>query len=109
LYVNTGQINFQIPWETSPGSAAVIVSSGGHKSSAVNVTVAPAAPGLFSQGSHAIVQNFPNFSLNSAGNPAKVGSTIIAYFTGGGAVSPAVADGAPAGSNSVVVSNVTAS
>jgi uncharacterized protein (TIGR03437 family) len=108
LFVDTNQINFQIPWETSPGTAAVIVSSGGIKSAAVNVTVVAAAPGLFVQGSHAIVQNYPDFSLNSSGNPAKVGSTIIAYFTGGGAVSPAVADGAAAGSNSKVLSNVTA-
>ncbi len=110
LYVNTSQINFQIPWETSPGTASVIVSSGGIKSAAVNVTVVAAAPGLFVQGSHAIVQNFPGFSLNGSGNPAKVGSTIVAYFTGGGAVSPKVADGAAAGDNplSKVVSNVTA-
>jgi len=110
LYVNTSQVNFQIPWETSPGTAAIVVSSGGIKSAAVNVTVVAAAPGLFAQGSHAIVQNFPSFSLNSSGNPAKVGSTIIAYFTGGGAVSPPVADGAAAGDNPVskVNSNVTA-
>jgi uncharacterized protein (TIGR03437 family) len=110
LYVNTSQINFQIPWETSTGTAAIVVSSGGIASPAVNVTVAAAAPGLFVQGSHAIVQNFPDFSLNSSGNPAKVGSTIIAYFTGGGKVSPTVADGAAAGDNpvSTVVSSVTA-
>jgi uncharacterized protein (TIGR03437 family) len=110
LYVNTSQINFQIPWETSTGTAAIVVSSGGIASPAVNVTVVAAAPGLFVQGSHAIVQNFPDFSLNSSGNPAKVGSTIIAYFTGGGKVSPAVADGAAAGDNpvSTVVSSVTA-
>ena len=110
LYVNTSQINFQIPWETSAGTASVIVSSGGIQSAAVNVTVVAAAPGLFVQGTHAIVQNFPSFSLNGSGNPAKVGSTIVAYFTGGGAVSPTVADGAAGGDNPVskVVSNVTA-
>jgi uncharacterized protein (TIGR03437 family) len=108
LYVNTSQINFQIPWETSQGTAAIVVSSGGIKSAAVNVTVVAAAPGLFAQGSHAIVQNLPSFSLNSSGNPAKVGDMIVAYFTGGGAVSPTVADGAAAGADSKVVSSVTA-
>jgi uncharacterized protein (TIGR03437 family) len=75
----------------------------------VNVSVLAAAPGLFYQGSHAIVQN-SDFSLNSSGNPAKVGGTIIAYLTGAGAVNPPVIDGAAAGSNppSAVVSNLTA-
>jgi uncharacterized protein (TIGR03437 family) len=109
LYLSTDQINFQIPWETAPGSATLTVSSGGIQSAAVKVSVLAAAPGLFFQGSHAIVQN-SNYSLNSSSDPAKVGSTIIAYLTGAGAVSPAVADGEPARSSppSSVTSNVTA-
>jgi len=109
LYVNTDQINFQIPWETAPGPATLTVSSNGMKTSTVNVTVEAAAPGLFFYGSHAIVQN-SDFSLNSSGNPAKVGDTILAYLTGAGAVSPKVADGAPAGSSplSKVTSSVSA-
>lgn len=109
LYVNADQINFQIPWETTPGPATIIVSTNGMKSSTVNVTVEAAAPGLFFFGSHAIVQN-ADFSLNSSGNPAKVGDTILAYLTGAGAVSPKVADGEPAGSSplSKVTSTVTA-
>ncbi len=109
LYVNASQVNFQIPWETKPGSATITVSSNGVTSAAVNVTVVAAAPGLFVQGTHAIVQN-SDFTLNGLGNPAKIGGTIIAYFTGGGAVSPAGKDGAAAGSNpaSKVTSPVTA-
>jgi uncharacterized protein (TIGR03437 family) len=98
LYASSGQINFQVPWETQPGSASVVVSTNGVASNTANVTVLAAAPGLFVQGSHAIVQN-SDFSLNSSGNPAKVGGTIIAYLTGAGAVNPPVADGAPAGSD----------
>jgi adhesin/invasin len=60
-----------------------------------------AAPGIFTLNSHAIVQNFKDFSLNGAGNPAKAGETIIAYLTGAGAVSPPVADGAAASSSPV--------
>ncbi|HTW66847.1 MAG TPA: IPT/TIG domain-containing protein [Bryobacteraceae bacterium] len=109
LYINATQINFQIPWETATGSASVVVNSSGYQSAAATVSVLAAAPGLFFQGSHAIVQN-SDFSLNSSGNPAKVGGTIIAYLTGGGAVNPPVADGVAAGSNppSAVVSNVVA-
>jgi uncharacterized protein (TIGR03437 family) len=105
LYASSTQINFQIPWETKPGSATVVMSVNGFTSATVNITVQTAAPGLFVQGSHAIVQN-SDFSLNTSGNPAKAASTIMAYLTGAGAVSPQPADGAAAGSGSDL-SNVT--
>jgi uncharacterized protein (TIGR03437 family) len=105
LYASATQINFQIPWETKTGSATVVVSVNGITSATVNITVQSAAPGLFVQGSHAIVQN-SDFSLNTSGNPAKAGGTIMAYLTGAGAVSPEPADGAAAGSGSGL-SNVT--
>lgn len=109
LFINTDQINFQIPWETSPGTATVTVSSSGVQSAAVKVAVVAAAPGLFYQGKHALVQNF-DYSLNSSSNPAKDGALIISYLTGAGAVSPVIADGAPAPSSppSEVTSTVTA-
>jgi uncharacterized protein (TIGR03437 family) len=107
LFVDATQVNFQIPWDTAAGPAAIVVSSNGIASASVNATVLEAAPGLFVLGARAIVQNFPDFSLNGPGSPAKAGSTIIAYFTGGGAVSPAVADGA-AGDSNASVGSVTA-
>jgi uncharacterized protein (TIGR03437 family) len=109
LFINTDQINFQIPWETATGSATITVSSSGLQSASVQVSVVAAAPGLFYQGSHALVQN-SDYSLNSSSNPATDGSLIIAYLTGAGAVSPPVADGQPASSSapSEVTSTVTA-
>lgn len=109
LYAGSGQINFQIPWETPPGSAKIIVSAAGIVSGTATVNVLPAAPGLFFQGSHAIVQN-SDYSLNSSNNPAKAGSTIITYLTGAGPVSNQPADGEAAGSSplSAVSSTVTA-
>jgi uncharacterized protein (TIGR03437 family) len=109
LYASTNQINFQIPWETKAGTATLAVSTNGFASSQVNITVQQAAPGLFVDGSHAIVEN-SDFSLNSSGNPAKVGGTILAYLTGAGAVSHQPADGAAAGSSplSAVTATVTA-
>jgi uncharacterized protein (TIGR03437 family) len=101
LYANSSQINFQIPWETKAGSATVTVSTNGLKGNTVNVTVLAAAPALFVQGTHAIVQN-PDFSLNSSGNPAKVGDTIMVYLTGVGTVNPLPVDGAAAGAGSAV-------
>lgn len=107
LYAGPSQINFQIPWETKPGSATVTVNSGGMVTNQVNVTIQPAAPGLFVSGSHAIVQN-SDFSLNSSSNPAKAGTFIMAYLTGAGAVSPQPADGAAAGAGSNVTSSYSA-
>jgi uncharacterized protein (TIGR03437 family) len=104
LYLTPGQnlipaqINFQVPWSTpTTGSVNVVVSVGGINSNTVAVPVGTAAPGVFTQPTGAaIVQNYPDYSLNDPSNPAKVGSTIIAYLTGSGPVSPAASDGVPA-------------
>jgi uncharacterized protein (TIGR03437 family) len=94
LYVTPTQVNFQVPWETALGPATVTVAVNGGASNVVTVNVLGAAPGLFSTSSgQAIVQN-SDYTLNSPTNPAKVGSTIVAYLSGSGAVSPPVADGA---------------
>jgi uncharacterized protein (TIGR03437 family) len=93
LFVSPGQVNFQVPWETATGTATVVINNG-RTSNSVTVTVLTAGPGLFTYGSgRAVVQN-SDFSLNASNNPAKVGSTIVAYLTGSGPVSPAVATGA---------------
>jgi len=106
LYINSTQVNFQIPWETAPGPAKIVLSVNGVVSNQSNFNVLATAPGIFSYGGgRAVVTNQDN-SLNTSGNPAKVGSTITAYLTGSGAVSPPVADGAAAPSDPL--SKVTA-
>jgi uncharacterized protein (TIGR03437 family) len=93
LFVTPTQVNFQVPWETALGSANVTVSVNGGASNAVTVPVLGAAPGLFSLSSgQAVVQN-SDYSLNGPSNPAKTGSTVMAYLSGSGPVNPAVADG----------------
>ena len=88
LFVTPGQVNFQVPWETAVGTASVTVTVGGRTSGSVTIPVLAAAPGIFS------IQNSDS-SANSASNPAKAGGSVTVYLTGGGPVSPAVADGAP--------------
>jgi len=88
LFVNGTQINFQVPWETSVGTATVTVSVNSTASQGASVPVTAAAPGLF-----AVAQN-SDFSINSPSNPALVGSAIMTYLSGSGPVTPAVADGA---------------
>jgi len=96
LYVNATQVNFQVPWETQLGNALISVNVNGLISNSVSAPVLTAAPGLFVlPPSRALVQNSDS-SLNGPDNAAKAGSTITAYLTGSGPVSPAVANGAPA-------------
>ncbi|HEX4593252.1 MAG TPA: SBBP repeat-containing protein [Bryobacteraceae bacterium] len=102
LFVAPAQVNFQVPWETALGSATVTVSVNGGVSNSVTVQVVGAAPGLFTLSSgHAVVQN-SDYTLNDSSNPAKVGSTIIAYLSGSGPVSPAVSDGVATPSDTLV-------
>jgi uncharacterized protein (TIGR03437 family) len=98
-FVSPGQINFQVPWATpTTGTVNVAVVVNGGSSNIAAVPVATAAPGLFydQASGAAIVQNTPDYSLNSASNPAPAGSTIVAYLTGSGPVAPAAKDGTPA-------------
>ena len=99
-FVTTGQINAQVPWAIASGPATAIVTSGGIASAPFQFTVAAAYPGIFVFGTNrAVVQN-QDFSLNTTGSPAAVGSFITVYMTGGGAVNPPIATGAasPGGS-----------
>jgi uncharacterized protein (TIGR03437 family) len=99
LYASPSQINFQVPWETATGNASVTVTVDGTTSAPATVAVTSAAPGIFAYTTGAaIVQNFTSsgITLNSSSNPAHGGSVIIAYLTGSGPVTPAVADGAAA-------------
>lgn len=102
FFASPAQINFQVPWETAIGTASVNVSVAGAVSNPVSVPVVSAGPGLFVSGTSAIVQNAADYSLNGPGNPAAPGSTIIAYLTGSGPVSPAATDGVAAPLTSLV-------
>jgi adhesin/invasin len=73
----------------------------------VSVPVTAAAPGLFLVGTAPAVQNYPSYALNSSSNPIAAGGTIIAYLTGTGTVSPAVADGAPAPATTLASTTTT--
>lgn len=93
LYASPTQINFQVPWETAVGTASVTVSVDGTTSAAATVPVTAAAPGIFFNSSGAAIAQNSDFSTNSPSNPAHVSSYLIAYLTGSGPVTPAIADG----------------
>jgi len=102
LYASPTQINFQVPWETATGNATVTVSVDGTVSNAITVPVTATAPGIFEYTSGAAIAQNHDYSLNTTTNPAHAGSFLIAYLTGSGPVSPAVADGAATPSTGLV-------
>ncbi|MBZ5620434.1 MAG: hypothetical protein LAQ69_17170 [Acidobacteriia bacterium] len=91
-YSSYGQIAFQIPYDTSAGSALVQVQrDDGQISNTVTVSVVAHAPRLLA------VQNQDfTFNLPDGSHPATHGDTIVLYGFGFGPTSPAVAAGAPA-------------
>ncbi len=109
-FVSPGQINFQVPWNTPvSGTVSVAVTLNGGSSNAVNVSVATAAPGLFVLPSKQAAVENADFSINDSSNPAKVGSTVLAFLTGSGPVSPAQSSGVPASTTSLVFATASVS
>ncbi len=110
LYASPSQINFQVPWETALGTASVTVTVAGTTSAAASVPVLSAAPGIFFNSSGTAIAQNKDFSLNTSANPAHAGSYLIAYLTGSGPVTPALADGAATPSTGLIqpTSSVTA-
>ena len=102
LYASPTQINFQVPWETATGNASVTVTVDGTTSNAITVPVTSAAPGIFFYSSGAAIAQNHDYTLNSASNPAHVGSYLITYLTGSGPVTPAVTDGSATPSTGLV-------
>src|SRR5262249_40745581 len=100
-YAGPTQMNFQLPWGAPSGQQRIAVRRADTNEliAGGNLIVSGVAPGVFtsnySGNGQAAVRN-ENQSINSASNPATIGSTISIYATGQGQVSPVVADGAPA-------------
>ena len=101
-YVSAGQINVQVPYETSEGYATFQVDNNGTMSNTVTLYTSPTAPGVFTldllygiygDGSAAVQHS--DFSTVTQSSPAQAGETLLLYLTGLGATSPAVSDGDP--------------
>ncbi len=108
-YVSPLQINAQVPWEATPGSATLTVTHAGVAASQT-VTIAAAGPAIFTiDGTYAAALN-QDYTVNSQSQPATAGQAIFLFGTGLGAVSPAVTTGvaAPSDPLSWVTANVTA-
>jgi len=90
LYVSPTQLNIQIPYETTTGTALLAVSNNGQVAT-YSFPVSASAPGLFTQNQ----QGSGPITATSSGNR---GQAFALYVTGAGEVSPPIATGAvPAG------------
>jgi uncharacterized protein (TIGR03437 family) len=100
FYVDSGQVDAQMPWNVPGNSvASVVVTNGTAVSNAAAVYVpATGTPGISVYGNNrAVVVNLDQ-NVNSATDAASVGDEVVAYFTGGGPVQAAgtLVTGSPA-------------
>jgi len=96
LYAGPSQINGQIPYEISGGTAIVQVSVNGLPAPPMSVSINATAPRLFPGQANACIAQNEDGTLNSAGNPVATGHYVVSYLIGLGAANPNVATGAAA-------------
>jgi uncharacterized protein (TIGR03437 family) len=102
-YVDSGQINFQVPFESPlQGQASVVVTRDGVTSAPMTVTLTPYAPSVFTYQRIAgvfdpIIVHSTNNQLITPTSPAVPGEFLVVYGTGIGDVSvlPATGDLSP--------------
>lgn len=111
FYVDTGQIDAQMPWNIPGGTvASVVVTNGTSTSNAAAVYVpATGTPGISVYGNNRAVVVNADGSVNSASAGANVNDEVVVYFTGGGPVQAAgkltTGDPAPSGLSPVTGTN----
>ena len=93
LYVSSGQINIQIPYEVEPGPATATVLANGSQSNDFSFDVYSAAPGIFESADQDSITQNSDGSVNTRNNPAAPGSIVVIYLTGIGPLDNPIATG----------------
>jgi uncharacterized protein (TIGR03437 family) len=108
-YVSGGLINAQVPWNVNSGTASVVVTNGAGSSAPQSVQIVPALPGIFTASSNGIGQAIATDNADGAiaapagsivgvvTHPIPIGSYLIIWCTGLGAVDSPIANGANTG------------
>jgi uncharacterized protein (TIGR03437 family) len=95
----SAQLNLQAPLEIAGKTTTqVVVNFYGSQSAPVAVPVVATQPAFFTVtplGTDAVIQNFPDYSLNSASNPIARGGVVLLYGTGLGNLGYSLATGQP--------------
>jgi len=98
-FISPGQINGQVPYETTVGDAIVRVTVNGVASQEATVRITATAPGILMFGAGRAVAQNPDASVNTAENPIAAGAVIVVYLSGQGLLDNPVATGAGATSS----------
>jgi uncharacterized protein (TIGR03437 family) len=96
LYTSSTQIAAVAPFGVTGSSVQAVVTYQSQTSVPLNMLVVASAPGLFTadgSGAGQAAAINQDGTLNSASNPAPIGSVISLYATSGGRTSPVPADG----------------
>jgi len=109
VYVSPTQVNAQLPYALSPGSATLTVRAGSADPIVFPITLATAAPGIFTFGANRAVAQNPDYSVNDKNNPAPVGGYLTVYLTGVGPFDNPVPDGIPTPSSTYSKATLPAS
>jgi uncharacterized protein (TIGR03437 family) len=98
LWVQDAQINAIVPWALTPGQTTQIcVSYNGTPTNCLTWPVAQTAPAVFTMADGYAYALNQDGTINSAANPAPVGSIVAVWATGLGPITPMQADGALVG------------
>ena len=98
LYAQNSQINFVAPWSVRTDGALVPVCvTTSNDRSCLYAPTFSIDPGFFFTATNVIAAINQDGTINAQDNPAKPGSYVSVYLTGGGAMDGTVADGGIAG------------
>jgi uncharacterized protein (TIGR03437 family) len=107
-YVSKNQINAQVPYELDPGKQyEVVVNVNGTFTVPDHISLLAATPGLAAAQDGSILAEHVDGSLISTAHPAQPSEVIVLFLVGMGRVSPAVASGAPAPTDTLSVVNTS--
>jgi uncharacterized protein (TIGR03437 family) len=88
FYVSPTQINFLVPPNLLPGPVSVYVDVDSWRGPLIQLTLAPAAPGLFQLDVHNVVATHADGSVLTPSSPAKPGDVVVLWATGLGQTAP---------------------
>jgi uncharacterized protein (TIGR03437 family) len=112
IFVSPTQINAQLPSEAS-GLVTMVLRTPGGVSDNFNLSLRPAAPGIFRTGVAGPETDLPtvvrdyNKLLVTPSNPVHRGDTLVMYLTGMGPTNPAVEAGLPAPADPLATALIT--
>jgi uncharacterized protein (TIGR03437 family) len=100
FFVSSGQIDFQVPFEVSPGAATIQVVRNGQNGNLIGANISSSTPRflLYNGGPYAVLNSSdtPPVLTGVPAHPAKAGDIVIAYVIGLGQTNPTIATGAAA-------------